>query len=159
MFYHKTLAFEATESRSAEEANPQTPSSYATDNTLYKALRASCTLKTPRKMALWRRKGPIARLEYNKHAQRKFKKEFRQVKWASWRIFCENIENPIKAARLRTAGEISFHSCTFMKREGEWATYSHETLEMLFSTHFQGCVDVNRMTVHERRGMKKEQKL
>ncbi|XP_036343580.1 uncharacterized protein LOC118752829 [Rhagoletis pomonella] len=75
---------------------------------------------------------------------KKYKKAIRDAKEASWREFCESIEDTKESARLSKILAKGHSEPTYIKRsDGPWTESDGESLDILLNTHFPGCkIDV-----------------
>ncbi|XP_047987120.1 uncharacterized protein LOC125226978 [Leguminivora glycinivorella] len=79
--------------------------------------------------------------ETYRKALNEYSKEIRKAKRASWRRFCEEIENTPQGARLhRLLSKTRTSQVGLLKRQdGSYTVSEMETLELLVETHFPGA--------------------
>ncbi|XP_048002425.1 uncharacterized protein LOC125238967 [Leguminivora glycinivorella] len=89
--------------------------------------------------------------ETYRKALNEYSKEIRKAKRASWRRFCEEIENTPQGARLhRLLSKARTSQVGLLKRQdGSYTTNELETLELLVETHFPGAALSNSSRVSE----------
>lgn len=79
--------------------------------------------------------------EIYKRNRREFKKQIRKAKRQSFVDMITEIETIKDTSRLRKLMTKQKHVPGNLKKsDGSWTTSANETLDMLFSTHFPGCV-------------------
>jgi hypothetical protein len=84
--------------------------------------------------------------ETYRRALNEYSKQIRKAKRASWRKFCEEVNNTPQGARLhRLLSKAKPNQIGLLRRnDGTFTTSESETLELLATTHFPGSTEVGR---------------